>query len=130
MPLPSAGRLPVGGLVRLSAERAFLLSVSFGCLSSIQLAWCIINYSLIHSGIGGISGGGATSRLLVSYPEQQQSDLLDYLFLPNYAASLQILKVEIGGDAQSTDGTEPSHMHTADDLNYERGYEWSIIIIA
>jgi galactosylceramidase len=37
---------------------------------------------------------------------------------------LQILKVEIGGDAQSTDGTEASHMHTQDDLNYQRGYEW------
>jgi galactosylceramidase len=34
------------------------------------------------------------------------------------------LKVEIGGDAQSTDGTESSHMHSAADLNYERGYEW------
>ena len=50
--------------------------------------------------------------------------LLDFLFKPNYAASLQILKVEIGGDAQSTDGSETSHMHSADDLNYQRGYEW------
>ena len=23
-----------------------------------------------------------------------------------------------------TDGTEASHMHTQDDLNYKRGYEW------
>jgi galactosylceramidase len=29
-----------------------------------------------------------------------------------------------GGDAQSTEGTEPSHMHSADDENYQRGYEW------
>lgn len=50
-------------------------------------------------GIGAISGGGATSRLLVSYPEQQQSELLDLMFLPNYAASLQILKVWGGGRA-------------------------------
>lgn len=34
-----------------------------------------------------------------------------------------VLKVEIGGDAQSTDGTEPSHMHTRDDLSCTRGYE-------
>ena len=45
------------------------------------------------AGIGGLSGGGATSRLLVSYPEPVLSELLDLLFLPNYAASLQILKV-------------------------------------
>ena len=46
------------------------------------------------------------------------------LFKPNFGASLQILKVEIGGDSQSTDGTESSHMHDADDLDYTRGYEW------
>ena len=31
-----------------------------------------------------------------------------------------MLKVEIGGDSQSTDGTESSHMHSADDLDYKR----------
>uniref|UniRef100_A0A8C0FGB5 Galactocerebrosidase n=1 Tax=Bubo bubo TaxID=30461 RepID=A0A8C0FGB5_BUBBB len=50
--------------------------------------------------------------------------ILDYLFKPNFGASLHILKVEIGGDGQSTDGTEPSHMHYANDENYFRGYEW------
>ena len=47
-----------------------------------------------------------------------------FIFQPNFGAALQICKVEIGGDAQSTDGTESSHMHTADDENYQRGYEW------
>ena len=37
---------------------------------------------------------------------------------------MHILKVEIGGDAQSTEATEASHMHTKDDENYNRGYEW------
>ena len=55
---------------------------------------------------------------------------MDYLFLPGFGASLQILKVEIGGDVQSTDGTEPSHMHSADDENYQRGYEWQVMIEA
>jgi hypothetical protein len=33
--------------------------------------------------------------------------------------------VEIGGDAQSTDGSEPSHMHTPTETpNFQRGYEW------
>ncbi|KAH9500900.1 hypothetical protein Btru_069153 [Bulinus truncatus] len=75
-------------------------------------------------GIGGLSGGGATSKLLVNYPADQRNKILDYLFKPNFGASLQILKVEIGGDVQSTDGTEASHMHNSFDENYERGYEW------
>eukprot|EP00468_Gymnochlora_sp_CCMP2014_P005157 CAMPEP_0167756484 /NCGR_PEP_ID=MMETSP0110_2-20121227/9411_1 /TAXON_ID=629695 /ORGANISM="Gymnochlora sp., Strain CCMP2014" /LENGTH=223 /DNA_ID=CAMNT_0007642599 /DNA_START=123 /DNA_END=794 /DNA_ORIENTATION=+ len=78
-------------------------------------------------GIGAISGGGGTSRLLADYPEQYKSEIMDYLFLPNFGANLQICKVEIGGDSQSTDGSEPSHMHTADDLDFKRGYEWWIM---
>ncbi|XP_060568345.1 galactocerebrosidase-like isoform X2 [Ruditapes philippinarum] len=75
-------------------------------------------------GIGGLSGGGATSKLLVNYPKEQRDQILDYLFKPGFGASLHILKVEIGGDAQSTDGTEASHMHYPWEENYERGYEW------
>jgi galactosylceramidase len=75
-------------------------------------------------GVGALSGGGCTSRMLVDYVEPQRSQILDYLFLPGFGASLHLLKVEIGGDAQSTEGTEPSHMHTADEENYHRGYEW------
>lgn len=78
-------------------------------------------------GIGGLSGGGATSKLLVNYPEKQRNEILDYLFKPNFGAALQILKVEIGGDAQSTDGTEASHMHDSWEENYYRGYEWWLI---
>ncbi|XP_072314048.1 galactocerebrosidase [Eucyclogobius newberryi] len=78
----------------------------------------------VFDGIGGLSGGGATTRLLVNYDEPYRSQILDYLFKPNFGASLHILKVEIGGDAQTTDGTEPSHMHYEDDENYFRGYEW------
>ncbi|XP_055894492.1 galactocerebrosidase-like [Biomphalaria glabrata] len=81
-------------------------------------------------GIGGLSGGGATSKLLVNYPEIQRNEILDYLFKPNFGASLQILKVEIGGDSQSTDGTEASHMHNSNDENYERGYEWWLMLEA
>ncbi|GFO05182.1 galactocerebrosidase [Plakobranchus ocellatus] len=78
-------------------------------------------------GIGAISGGGATSKLLVNYPEKQRNEILDYLFKPNFGASLQIFKVEIGGDMQSTDGTEASHMHNQWDENYSRGYEWWLL---
>jgi len=81
-------------------------------------------------GIGGLSGGGSTSKLLVSYPVNLRNEILDYLFKPNFGASLQIIKVEIGGDAQSTDGTESSHMHEPWDENYYRGYEWWLLMEA
>ena len=75
-------------------------------------------------GVGAISGGGGTSRLLVDYPEQQRSEILDYLFKPHFGAALQILKVEIGADANSTNGAEASHMRSRSDHDYDRGYEW------
>ena len=75
----------------------------------------------IFDGIGGLSGGGATSRLLVNYKEPFRSQILDFLFKPYFGASLHILKVEIGGDGQSTEGTEHSHMRSAHDENYTRG---------
>ncbi len=77
----------------------------------------------IFDGVGGLSAGAA-SRFLIDYPEPYQSEMLDYLFKPHYGASLQDLKVEIGGDTNSTWGSEPSHMHSRDDLNFNRGYEW------
>ena len=61
-------------------------------------------------GFGAISGGGATSRLLFSYEEPELSQILDYLFKPQYGLSLHHLKVEIGGDGQSSEGVESSHM--------------------
>jgi hypothetical protein len=75
-------------------------------------------------GIGAVSGGGGNSRLLIDYPEPQRSDILNYLFKPGYGAALQILKVEIGGDTNSTSGAEPSHEHTRGSVNCNRGYEW------
>jgi hypothetical protein len=77
----------------------------------------------VFDGIGAVSAG-ASSRLLVDYPEPDRSQILDYLFKPNYGASLQHLKVEIGSDVNSTDGSEPSHMRTPNDQNFNRGYEW------
>jgi hypothetical protein len=75
-------------------------------------------------GIGAISGGGGNSRLLTDYPATQRSQILDYLFKPDYGAGLQILKVEIGGDANSTDGSEPSIEHTKGTVNCNAGYEF------
>jgi galactosylceramidase len=78
-------------------------------------------------GVGAVSGGGATSVLLKDYPEVQRDQVLDLLFKPNFGASMNALLVEVPGDGNSTQGSEPSHMHTKDDLNYDRGYEWWIM---
>src|SRR5450755_519951 len=78
-------------------------------------------------GIGAISGGGGNSRLLADYPAAQQQQVYDYLFKPGYGANLQILKVEIGGDTNSTDGSESSHMHTASAVDCNTGYEWQLM---
>jgi len=108
---------------------ALLGSFTFGALSHAALADAgpiVIDGASLgrtYDGLGALSAG-ASSRLLIDYPKAQRDEILDYLFKPNYGASLQICKVEIGGDVNSTDGCEPSHMHTATDQNYRRGYEW------
>ncbi|MER5640753.1 ricin-type beta-trefoil lectin domain protein [Kitasatospora sp. NPDC002227] len=78
----------------------------------------------VFDGVGAASGGGGNSRLLIDYPEPQRSQLLDYLFKPGYGAGLQSLKIEIGGDTNSTDGAEPSYQHTKGTVDCGQGYEW------
>ena len=76
------------------------------------------------AGIGGISGGGATSRSLFDYPDKTRSALMDLLFSPQYGASFAQAKVEIPGDADTTCGSEVAHRHDADDGgSCSRGYE-------
>ena len=48
--------------------------------------------TLIYDGHGALSAG-ASSRLLVDYEEPWRSHILDYLFLPNFGASLHLIKV-------------------------------------
>ncbi len=62
--------------------------------------------------------------MLKDYPEPQRSQILDLLFKPKFGASMSALLVEVPGDGNSTQGAEPSHMHSRDDLNFSRGYEW------
>jgi galactosylceramidase len=79
-------------------------------------------------GIGGVSAG-ASSELLIDYPEPQRKEILDYLFKPGFGASLQQLKVEIGADVCVV-GAEASHARNLQELRfpkrsyYERGYEY------
>jgi len=86
----------------------------------------------VFQGVGAVSAG-ASSRLLIDYPPMYRSDILDYLFKPYFGAGLQHLKVEIGGDINSTTGTEPSHARSRQELNdpqrsyYQRGYEYWLL---
>lgn len=59
----------------------------------------------------------------MDYPPQSRSDILDYLFLPHFGASLQAIKVEIGGGGDSTEGTEASHEPEPGQINARAGYE-------
>lgn len=82
-----------------------------------------------YEGIGALSAG-ASSRLLIDYPEPARSQVLDLLFRPHFGASLNELKIEIGGDINSTCGAEPSHARSETELahpvraSFNRGYEW------
>jgi O-glycosyl hydrolase len=104
-----------------------LLAICFAAVSAkSQKASAVLDGNSpgrVFDGIGAVSAG-ASSRLLIDYPEPQRSQILDYLFKPGYGAALQHLKVELGADVNSTDGSEPSHMRTASDHDATRGYEW------
>eukprot|EP01050_Picozoa_sp_SAG11_P003574 SAG11_NODE_205_length_12427_cov_8.010140_7_plen_910_part_00 len=74
-----------------------------------------------YEGIGGLLNSDAP--WLRGYPEPQRSEILDVLFKPQYAGSLQCLKLEVGGDGHSTINTESSHMHTEDEEpSFKRGW--------
>jgi galactosylceramidase len=103
-----------------------ILSLTFSYLSSIKAAESVTfnsaNLGRTYDGLGGLESYG---KLLFDYPEQQRNEILDYLFLPNYGAALQILKMTIGCDGNDAGGSWPSHRRSLDETpNYNRGYGW------
>jgi hypothetical protein len=76
----------------------------------------------VFFGLGATSGNGI-SRLLIDYPEPERSQILDYLFKPGFGADLQLVKLEIGGDAEGNDAAEPSFEHSKGRVNCRAGYE-------
>lgn len=86
----------------------------------------------IFEGIGAVSAG-ASSRLLIDYPEPYRSHILDYLFKPAFGAGFVYLKTEIGGDGNTTCGSEPSFARTKEEMknpNFNRGYEYWLMRMA
>ncbi len=109
--------------VALLLAGSFCFVIATQAQQTFQVALDGTSPGKTFEGLGALSAG-ASSRLLVDYPEPYRSQILDYLFKPNFGASLQHLKVEIGSDVNSTDGSEPSHMRSRTDHDYSRGYEW------
>lgn len=109
-----------------------LFQLKINCFSQSALRVTDDGKGRIFGGIGALSAG-ASSKLLMDYPPEIRSGIFDLLFKPKFGAGLQIIKVEIGGDINSTDGTEPSHAHNRNEfLNpvnsyFNRGYEWTIL---
>jgi hypothetical protein len=123
--IPAEVRINYQSVIRLIVLAVSALSLRGGMALAQQTHIVLDGHGRgrIFDGLGAGSAG-ASSRLLIDYPEPQRSQILDYLFKPGYGAALQHLKVEIGADVNSTDGSEPSHMRTPADHSSTRGYEW------
>src|SRR5690625_4857764 len=117
-------------------KRIYLLGfflLYFFCLTKAQTIH-IQDQDTGHTfeGIGALSAG-ASSRLLIDYPEPYRSDILDFLFKSYFGANIWQLKIENGGDINSTDGAEAAYAHTEKEFSnpkeayFNRGYEWWLV---
>jgi Glycosyl hydrolase family 59 len=116
-----AGAVPVTASSASSASRA--------AAASMPVTSIAVNGNggdRTYDGVGAILGGGGNARYLMDYPAAERSQILRYLFQPGYGASLQLLKLEIGGGANSSDGAEPSIEPVQGNVNCNAGYEFSI----
>lgn len=75
------------------------------------------NPAAAYRGLGVVTGNNS-SRLLMDYkdknPEAYQ-EIMRLLFEKNYGAGLSHIKIEFGTDVNSSSGTEPSVMRSADE---------------
>ena len=73
------------------------LGIILGLVQSAIINLNLDGTTALHTFDGhGALSAGASSRLLWDYPEPQRTEVLDYLFKPNFGAMMSILKVEIG----------------------------------
>jgi len=78
------------------------------------------NLGYEYEGVGGINAG-AGMTLLEHYPEPYRGWIFDLLFKPKYGMGLNYLKMEIGGDVNSSSGCEPAVFRTK--AEYDRARE-------
>lgn len=72
----------------------------------------------VFRGLGAVTGNNS-SRLLIDYKTQNPDaywEIMNLLFKPNYGAGLTHIKIEFGSDVNSSSGTEPSIMRSADEV--------------
>lgn len=71
----------------------------------------------VFRGLGTVTGNNS-SRLLMDYKVQNPEaywEIMNLLFKPDYGAGLSHIKIEFGSDVNSSSGTEPSVMRSADE---------------
>lgn len=145
-PVSPLGRLLIASIMRHADPQLLLLLLVSCCgLGHAHAAPASSDRSLIElrealglagsprrtfDGIGGLSGGGATSTFLQSYPAAQRGAVLDAMFKPGAGASLNLLKVEIASDDQTTDGCEAGHWRRQHEpINCTRGCASTFFIL-
>jgi len=114
-------------MLRLSICLLLLLvsasSSETSCRNLLDVSSLLPSGSHRYDGIGMIAD--ATTKLLYSYEEPFRGQIIDYFYKPQFGASLDILKVEVGGDGQQGVGTSSSHQHTANEKpDFTRGMLW------
>lgn len=71
----------------------------------------------VYRGLGVVTGNNS-SRLLMDYKTENPDaywEIMNLLFKPDYGAGLTHIKIEFGSDVNSSSGTEPSIMRSADE---------------
>lgn len=71
----------------------------------------------VYRGLGAVTGNNS-SRLLLDYKAQNPDaywEIMKLLFKPDYGAGLTHVKIEFGTDVNSSSGTEPSIMRSANE---------------
>lgn len=71
----------------------------------------------VYRGLGVVTGNNS-SRLLMDYKTENPEsywEIMNLLFKPDYGAGLTHVKIEFGTDVNSSSGTEPSIMRSADE---------------
>ena len=112
-----AGVVASGGIVRaISPATAAVTPGGFAITVNANGA------GRTFDGVGAILGGGDYSRYLADYPEPQRTQILDDLFQPGYGASLQLLKLQIGGGDGDDATVEPANGQ----INCNADYDLSI----
>lgn len=84
---------------------------------SIDGATTNTNNASAYRGLGIVTGNNS-SRLLIDYKEknpQAYHEILRLLFEENYGAGLSHIKIEFGTDVNSSSGTEPCVMRSAEE---------------